>query len=492
MKKILFLEAASAALLLLLLATVIQLSACEKREHLLEVGAEKSGIRPSQELWVYAGDISSGASPLNNRSEACENIWSLCFSNIFLEAGEVSSVQTEHRENALFYYVEKKEKKTVITIGVHDSLKTAYGKAVTADDLLFNYYFRCDPSAEESASFSEGIEGGKEYYYGTKEIKKRKKKLQRLLEKPAKALKKLLLSELIIPELTLEYEWVEQIFSKEEYQEMRKGYQSAAEFFSHFYAYRTTEQPEEKSKETMISGIAGQYGADYHALEKVTGKNYQEQAERCALIFLLKNKKADTVKNISGIKKINEHMIQLSLPGAGGDLQKYLDFWLLPLENYGMSGGCWEKKNSVWKKGGAGAVYEQAEEKYTGSGSYYCGSMGEEKITFYKNRYAPGLKKEIGKINLICNHACTDREIVEKMLKETLDLAVFSYSEETERLIKEKKTSAIEKLAVFFPEEETDAGILYRTDYINATTFPKNCRSLRMAFYQMGSLEINE
>lgn len=491
MKKLLFLEAASVGLLLLLLATVIQLSSCEKRENLLEVATEKSGIRPSKELWVYAGDISSGASPLKNRTGAGENIWGLCFSNIFLESGEVSAVHTENRKKALFYYVEKKVQRTIITIGVHESLKTAYGKAVTADDLLFNYYFRCDPSAEESVSFAKGIEGGKEYYYGTQDITKRKKELRRLLKKPGKVLKKILLSELVIPELTLEYEWVEQLFSKKEYQKMRKGYQSAADFFSHFYAYRTSYQPGKKSKEAMISEIAGQYGADYHALEKVTGKKYQDMAERCALLFLLKNKKADTVKNIQGIRKINGHMIQISLLDSEADLQKYLDFWILPLENYGMTSGCWEKKNSVWKKGGAETVYEQAEKKYIGSGSYYCGSMGAEKIIFYKNRYDLNLQKELGKISLIRNHDCTDREIVEKMLEEKLDLAVFSYSEETERLIKEKKTGAIEKLAIFFTEEETDAGILYRTDYINATTFPENCRSLRMVFYQMGRLEVN-
>lgn len=475
--------------LLLFIITVVQMSSCGRKAQLSGVDAEKNRMQPFGDLWIYAGKISLDASPLKKGTEAEENIWGLCFSNIFLDAEEETG-QKSGKNAAFFYDIEKKEKKTCLTIRVSSSLKTAEGQEVTAEDLLFNYYIRCDPAGEEGHSFAAGIEGGEEYYYGTNHIKERKKKLGELLKKPGKELEKMIVSNLVLPELTLEYEWVENMFSKEKYKEFRKGYQSAAEFFSHFYAYRTSYQPGKKTKEEIISEIAGQYGTNYHALEKVTGKSYQEKAEKYALSLLLKQKKTDMVKSIRGLRKMDAHTIRLILSDTEPDLQKYLDFWLLPLRNYGVRG--WEKETSVWKKGNAVHVLEQTKKSMIGSNSYFCRSMGEETLTFCKNEYALNFRKEAGKIYIRRNHAYSVREIVEKMLDEKIDIAVFPYSRESESLIKERKTGAIEKLALFFTEEETDTGILYRTDYVNATTLPQGCKSIRRFFCEAGRIKVNE
>ncbi|MBR1741469.1 MAG: hypothetical protein IJ733_06275, partial [Lachnospiraceae bacterium] len=407
MKKLLIMESVSAGILILLVVTIIQMSACGKKEKMLETEAENSQIRISKDVWMYAGEISEGASPLEVGEGAEKNIWGLCFSNVFLDTEEEKNTKGRKREKAFFYNVQKKEeeKKTYLTIGLRAPLRTVSGGELTADDLLFNYYFRCDPSADSETAFAFGIEGGKEYYYGTKKIKAQKKRVKALLKKPGGKLKKRIQSEIILPELYEEYEWVEQLFSESEYQEERGGYSGPEEFFAHFYAYQTSYRPKEKSKEEILSDIAEQYGANYQALEKVTGKSYEAKAEGCALAELFSKKKEDHVKKIKGIRKLDAHTIQVVLLGTDLDVKTYLDFWILPLEPYGMESGFWEKENEVFGKGGAAYVYEKAKREYRGSGSYYCFSFGKETICFYKNPYDIKARNGIEKIYMRCNQS---------------------------------------------------------------------------------------
>lgn len=477
MKKLLCLEAASVGVLLLFIVLVIQVSSCERREKVRELETENHQVRVSRDLWIYAGEIGKDASPLETGTESEENFWGFFFSNIFLDA------ETQDHSDFI-YQTQTQERNTCLTITINPPVRTSSGNEVTADDLLFNYYLRCDPSFMEGDSFASGIDGGKEYYYGTEQMKKRKKKIKESLKKPVPKLQEMIRSHIIIPELEREYRWVEELFKEKEYEDMRKGHQSVEEFFSYFYACQISYDPSEKTKEELVSEIAGQYGSDYHALEKVTGKSYQAKAEACVLSWLLGQKNMDEVKKIRGLRKLNEHTIQITLLGTSPKLQKYLDFWLLPLKEYGTAR--WKKKGEAFQ------VCEHAKETYLGSGSFSCTSLESDIIHLQKNQYKTRITKEPANIYLYRGSSFSIQEIVKRMLDGKLDMAVFLYSSEAETLIKEKKTGAIEKLAYFFTGEETDLGILYSADYINATTFPTKRSSIRQVIYEMGKLEVNE
>ncbi|MBR1744250.1 MAG: hypothetical protein IJ733_20795, partial [Lachnospiraceae bacterium] len=73
-----------------------------------------------------------------------------------------------------------------------------------------------------------------------------------------------------------------------------------------------------------------------------------------------------------------------------------------------------------------------------------------------------------------------------------MDFAIYPVDAEAEKLRRDKGTGAISKLACLNTKEDADICILYRTDYINATTFPVERNSIRQIFYEMGGLEVNE
>lgn len=497
MKRLLITEAVSAGLLLVLIVTIIQMAACSKQDKIMETEAERSEVRFLKDIWFYAGEIGTEVSPLRD-SGMEENIWGLCFSHLYLDAAEVGRenlVRNFGKDGEAFRFYKKvveEEKKTYLTIGINPALETSSGIQVTADDLLFNYYFRCDPSADTVEDIWSGIEGGTEYYYGTDQIAVRQKEMKKRIEKPDSTIQKEIKANIIQPELEKEYAWAEELYAKEEYKELTKDYPDAATLFAHYYAYQTNYHPAGKTKEEILKDIAGQYGANYHALEKVTGKSYQTLVEKYVLSELLKEEKKDLVTEITGLKKLDEHTVQVILKGTDPDIRKYMDFWILPVKDYGIGIEYQKQDGFVWKKGGAFSVYETAKKYYKGSGAFYCYSPNEAALCFYKNSHYYKKNSDIGKIYMSFNRAYTADEIVEKMLMKKMDLAVLPVDENTEKLIKDRGTGAAYKLALLPLSEETEYGILYRTDYINATTFPEKPVNLNQIFREMGKLKVNQ
>lgn len=102
---------------------------------------------------------------------------------------------------------------STMTLAINPKEKTAKGKKMNADDLIFNFYFRCDVSVGEEVPFGGVLMlGQEEYMYGTEKVKERKQEIQKMLEKPSDKLKKQLQDRIIKKELLQEFIWVKGLY----------------------------------------------------------------------------------------------------------------------------------------------------------------------------------------------------------------------------------------------------------------------------------------
>ena len=139
-------------------------------------------------IWLDAGTVSETFSPLQYQLQGEKNILTMCFMNLLTRDGkgavankEVTQKWEEKDTEAAHISVSYDEKKKIstITIQTNPDLKTASGKTVNADDLLFNFYLRCDMAGVENEPFGGvRIVGQEEYLYGSKDLEKRKKEIQ--------------------------------------------------------------------------------------------------------------------------------------------------------------------------------------------------------------------------------------------------------------------------------------------------------------------------
>lgn len=487
-------------MVLLMLFAATRIAACGTEKEYLETREERLEIRESGNLYLYLGEVTESLSPLCGNSIAGENLWSLCFSNLYRDSKEVFSekmLSQFQKSDSAFHYLKEEnqeENKTYLTVSINPALRTSFGTALTAEDIMFNYYLRTDPSIciaglEQGAvtSFAGLIDGGETYYYGTGQVQERKNEIMTVLKNPDKTLIGVIRDRIVLPELYREYEWIEGLFEEDSDKNLTGGYQSAAEMFVHFYAYRTQYSGKGKTKEIIISEIAGQYGGNYHALERVTGRSYENLAEKLALYEVLKKQGKDVVKEIGGIKKLSEKTVQITFLGIRIAEEKMLNIWILPFQTYKNDT---EHGDVMFQKGDAAEAYEKTKKILVGSGSYYCTDFGTNRLCLRSSRHYFEGEGKIEKLYVLRNQRFTVQELFKKLLDRELDFAVTQTDAHLEEMLQNRETGAIYKLNLY-PVGEENWGIMYRTDYLNRTTFPKNVENLSEMFRKIYQIKVN-
>lgn len=474
------------------------------------IGKERQAERTSavsdtgkRGLRVYPGRLEEELSPLCQETQAEANVMKLCFSNL-LERDEqgrqcnppVSQKWKKDDDTTAHISAVYDEKKqiTQITVQLNPNLKTKKGKVLSADDLLFNYYLRCDASVG-GKSFFDGVQilGQKEYTYGTKEIKKRKEELHRLLQAPPKSLQEKLREQIVRKALQKEWNWAESLYQDETYDFISSRYQEPKDLFAYYYAYSTKYSSKGKSAEQVFKEIAEQYQWHTERLEKVTNQSYADQKERLALSQLLSQKGKDKVKEIEGIQKKDRNTISISVKGKSTSIEKVCDIYLLPLSEYGEKRLFDGHGSFGFQKGRADEVLEKAKKRLCGSGAYTEKSRDATELILERNPYYSGGRKAVSRLVVLREGRMDSKEIIRRMLKKKVDIAIMPDSSELKQLLKSRATHAsyqIRKKEIRTTQQENC--LLYRTDYVNAPSIPENLTESYSIFDAISQLKVNK
>jgi len=502
-KKLLLAEGLLACLFLALLFVFFGKYLGRERE-----GQETNAIVSTEEtrekgtIRIDAGAVSETFSPLRYQLQGEKNVLTMCFMNLLTRDSKGAAVNKEvtqrwEKEDTDAAHIsvsyDEKKKLSTITIQMNPGLKTASGKIVNADDLLFNFYLRCDMAGVEYEPF-EGVHivGREEYLYGSNDLDKRKKEIQDSLKKPSKELQKQLQEEIVKKELTEELEWVKSLFQDDTCKDITAPYKAPKDLFAYYYAYQTKYSAKGKTEKQVFDDIVKQYSWHYDRVAKVTNKNYTKRAQELARSVFLKQKGKDVVKQIEGIQKRDERTIVIQAEGKEDCVTKLCDFWILPLEEYGNRELFDGKESFGFQKGETNEILEQSSKQYYGTGAFYTEKISTEQIVLERNENYAGGEAKLKKIVVFRKNYEKEKDIVEDLLCRDMDIVITEDTAELGRLIQSHATHASYQIRKKEIEtKQAENCLLYRTSYVNAPSIPQNLTEYQSIFEVIHQIKVN-
>lgn len=460
--------------------------------------AEEQGI-----LTFYPGEFGENFSPLcQTNSQGEENILSLCFSKILDRDAEGSrsnrSVVSPWKEGEVGIAhisgsYQPDSDTTTVTISVNPEAKTASGGALTADDIIFNYYLRCDASNAWGSPFGENrIVGQQEYLYGSGDLEKRKKEVADLLKKPPKELSEKLVTEIVKPALEQEFLWVKSLYQNKNYAFITERYKEAKDLFAYYYAYQTKYQSKDKTEQRVFDDILKQYGWHYDRLSAVTDGKYQDRALRMALCYLLKQKGKDQVPKISGVNRRDGQTVEIQIFGDSSHIDELCDIWILPLSQYGSRTLYDGREFFGFKKGETREIAEKSARFYSGTGNYHTTSIEEKKIRFSANSYGAGADAAIRTIEATGEFRKPEA-VIQALLDKKLHFAQVKDNGRLRSLLANRDTGASYSIGrIPIKDNEQDYCILFQTYTVNATTLPEELTRYHTIFKELAGVRLND
>lgn len=284
---------------------------------------------------VVKGDISKNVTPFNYNTTADQYLLNLCY------AGLCKTKDRKCISKQVSSSYDNKRNITTYHIILNENEENISGEKITADDILFNYYIRADVGYTSDGSIASlPITGLQEYRYGINNIVAMKKKISNKLKNPDKRTAALIRNTIIKPVLEEEYKWVCSLYGQEMYDYITDKYPHRKDLFVYFFAYGTNYKTKGKTSREVINDIIKSYGTNYIKLGKVTGENYRKKAENIALYSIQNSKRFKyRVKNISGIKKIDDQTVEINIKGKRkfGFINRICNMYIVSMKSWGNS-----------------------------------------------------------------------------------------------------------------------------------------------------------
>lgn len=234
------------------------------------------------------------------------------------------------------------------TVKLGDNVKFSNGDPVTAKDVAFSLYVYCDIDYNGWAQVDQSfIDGLAEYRYGNSEADEivfNDDQIENELKYPSDKTKEYIRELIVLPVLEEEYRWVEHLYTDPAYEgteadELIKTYPDVNDLFAYYYSLDQNYTPAD-DKDTLISDIADQFGADYETLSVIYGSDLSTQAEECARRALTEaavaGMRGETVTSIRGITIVDDKTLTVRLTQTAEEyLENALGVFVLPFSVYG-------------------------------------------------------------------------------------------------------------------------------------------------------------
>lgn len=465
---------------LILLAGMVLLAGCTGKETRTPGPAQSPLAQPDdressegmqtgqkqKSLRIYLGKISRELSPFFYLTAGDERLLNLLYTKV-CASGPAVAASISVKKNS-------PKRNTIYRITIKENIRDKNGNQMTAEDLLYNYYLRCQLDYRGLDQINQmDIVGLEEYLYGAKgkKLRSRKKKVRERLSYPTKSLAQKIRREIIRPALEREYAWVEAVYLDPSQKKTISGYPKPSMLFAKYFAPDTKYTGKGKSREQVLKDVAGQYGGDIKKLSRVTGEDYTAAARSLAISCLWPKQKTGTGR-IRGIRKKNDKTIEIVTRGyRKRDRERLGSLYLLsrhggfPAESDGnLPTGCGayvpeEKKGSL---------------QLIPNGYYRQGNPQIERI-------------RIAGEDMLGKGEDISVECANKIAEGDLDMAIV-----WERIPKEKKNL---KKTLEDGEKKwkvaASGGVLYSTERINATTIPSRMTAASDVIQNIGQLRFN-
>lgn len=477
-----------------LLAGMVLLAGCTGKEDRTADPAQTASVQPDVRggeeeerdercLRIYLGKISGEVSPFFYLTAGDERLLNLLYTKVCCASGAAVGVDGDSGEpgagaGAAAISVKRKTSKNrhaIYRITIKENIRDRDGNRLTAEDLLFNYYLRCQLDYRGLDQVNRlDIVGLEEYLYGArgKKLQSRKKKVKERLSYPTRKLAKKIRQEIVLPALKREYEWVEAVYLDPAQKKIVSRYPQPSMLFARYFAPDTKYTGKGKSRGQVLKDVAKQYGGDLKKLSRVTGDNYTAAARNLIISDLWPKQKTGTGR-IKGIRKKNNSTIEIiTREYRKKDKERLGNIYLL--SRHGLFPGGSDRNLPM----GCGAYVPEEEGgslQLVPNGYYQQGNPQIEKIQVLE-------RGAIGK-GVDVSVACA-----KKIAEGDLDMAIV-----WERIPKEKKN-----LRKVLEDGEkkwkvaANGGVLYSTERVNATTIPSRMTAAADVINHIGQLRLNE
>lgn len=268
--------------------------------------------------------------------------------NDIVELTQMSLLQTDTKGEVVYDQTgvdlnqeyDSEKDMTKITINLKSNLKFSDGEELTADDVIFSYYWLLDEKANrDSAVANMPIEGLNEYKYGSSNSDDILAAAKTELENPTDSTKSLIADKVIAPFLTSQLEWVKTLYGNTKYATLTSQYPQAKDLFAYLYAPKEKYKSSNHDEASVLAEIISEYGCDYGSLGYAYKGDYEyfeEDAQKQAFEIVSQNMdKGNSVSEVSGIKKINSTKVEITVNGYDASyLYDISDIYIIPKHKY--------------------------------------------------------------------------------------------------------------------------------------------------------------
>ena len=334
-----------------------------------EVNGRESVVKDKMKEVVIKGNISKDLSPFMYKTQADRYLLNMCYGNL------IDTEDSESISKSITSSYDKERNITRYKITLKDNIMTSSGSAITADDVIFNYYVRCDLDYDGCGDAgSVPIIGLKQYHYGVSDASAVDKKIHKMIKKPDKKFQEQIRQNVIKKALEKQYLWVCSLYKNKKYNYITDKYSKSRDLFVYFFAYNTGYRAKGKDIDKVIDDISKQYSYKYKKLEKVTGESYGSKVKKLALSRIQSSKKFKCdVASIRGIQKYDDNTVCIDVKGKYSQktLEKLCDIYIVPLDKWGDTGLYNGYTSFGFKRGDAGSVINKQNVSGDETGKYY-------------------------------------------------------------------------------------------------------------------------
>ena len=384
---------------LLAASVVLTGSACSLSEDTKEVKEEKvSEVEEAEETVRTLGlmPLTGERNPLMERVTKQEDRGAVFYTNAYIL--DVDAEGNDLKDSVCEVTEEYNASDQAVTyrLAIKDGVTFSDGTKVTADDLVFTYYVLCDVSFSGVYTVCDlPVQGLDAYRYNGMSGKEFEKKVKKEMKTPSKKTRKKIKKQIIAKELKKEFDWVGTLYENDVYARYTEKYPQRKDLFAFFMnldaGYDSTKVEDE---ETVLADITKQYGWDYRQLAEATERNFDNQVKRIVVSTLL-NGEENGPASISGIKKLDENTVTITLSGYAPQWRYTLcHVPVLSLASYGDVGAYSYEDNAFGvTKGDVSAIEEKQDG--VGAGAYILTSDEENTLTLQAREDHWGTEPEV-------------------------------------------------------------------------------------------------
>jgi len=229
---------------------------------------------------------------------------------------------------------------TKVEIKLSDKLGFSDGYKLTADDVVFSYYWLLDEFENRDSEFANlPIVGLDEYTYNSSNVKQLLTAAKAELDKPTDSTKKLIADNVIGPFLTSQLEWVRSLYGVSKYADLTSKYPVAKDLFAYLYAPKEAYNSATHDEAAVLAEVISEYGYDYDSLGYAYTGNYdyfqKEALLQAVQVVSANTDRGNSVSEVSGIKKISDTSVEITLKGFDSSyIYDVCDIYVIPRHKY--------------------------------------------------------------------------------------------------------------------------------------------------------------